>query len=421
MYALLGELRSHEKWDESQIAAYQLQSIRQVVERARSTVPFYAGYPQVDLRSLEDLACFPVIDRETVRQDPDRLVSSSIPSHQLIRVGTTGTTGANLKVAYTAHVARQGWAFRMRQWAWAGVQPRQSRVTLFGSRIVPPTRQRLPFWTYNAFERQALMSIFHLSEQTAPHYIAFLRKHQGELLEGFPSVLGILADFILDRGETVPMRVVFTDGEPLYGFLREKIEKAFQTRVFDSYGMTESCGLVQECEQRRMHLIPEYGYLEILDKDDHRQKPGDEGDLVWTGFVNTAMPLIRYRIGDRGCWQGGGSCPCGRAFPLVRPTITRESDLLRCPDGRIFSPRAINQILKGASSFRYCQFVQDQPAHVLVRAVAAGGAALEELMRVRVDLQRLLGKGMQVTGQLAAGPIVRHGGKIPLIIREAEL
>ena len=49
-----------------------------------------------------------------------------------------------------------------------------------------------------------------------------------------------------------------------------------------------------------------------------------------------AMPLIRYRIGDRGRWQANDSCTCGRAFPLVVPTITRESDILHCPDGRYF-------------------------------------------------------------------------------------
>jgi phenylacetate-coenzyme A ligase PaaK-like adenylate-forming protein len=27
---------------------------------------------------------------------------------------------------------------------------------------------------------------------------------------------------------------------------------------------------------------------------------GEEGFFVWTGFLNRAMPLIRYRIGDRG-------------------------------------------------------------------------------------------------------------------------
>ncbi len=215
------------------------------------------------------------------------------------------------------------------------------------------------------------------------------------------------------------MRAIFTSGEPLYPSLRAKIEQVFRTRIFDSYGMTEYCGLIQQCERGKMHLAPEYGFLEILNTRGEPAKPEEEGDFVWTGLTNSAMPLVRYRIGDRGCWQTG-TCPCGRAFPLVIPTITRESDLLRCSDGRVFSPRALNQILKQADGLRSCQFVHNREDHVAVRAVAAAGnrRVFDELMRIRSDLQDLLGSHIRVTAELAPAPIVRPGGKIPLIVNQ---
>jgi phenylacetate-CoA ligase len=158
--------------------------------------------------------------------------------------------------------------------------------------------------------------------------------------------------------------------------------------------------------------------VEILDQDDN---PVDEGEgyLVWTSLANRVMPLIRYRIGDRGCWEQG-TCACGRAFPLLRPTITRDSDLLRHPDGRVFSPRALNQLLKGFSSLRFCQFVQEQPDRVAVRGVACAPQASEDLARVSSALQNLLGKGMQVSAELAREPIIRAGGKMPLIVRSTK-
>src|SRR5207244_3894886 len=120
-----------------------------------------------------------------------------------------------------------------RQWSWVGIMPRDFRITLFGSRVVPPARNKPPYWAYNLSEHQILLSIFHLSESTADDYISFLRRRQAVVLEGFPSVLGILSDLMLERGHHVPMRAVFTDGEPLYPFVREKIEAAFQTEVYD--------------------------------------------------------------------------------------------------------------------------------------------------------------------------------------------
>jgi len=418
-FAILRELRAHESWSAEEIAAHQLRALQSTLEHARATVPFYAGYPRAEIKNIEDLRRFPILTRETVLQNQERLLSRSTPVCERIRAGTTGTTGANLKVAFTKELARENWAFLLRQWAWAGAGPREPRVTLFGARIVPARRTEPPYWTHNAPERQILASIFHLSEKAAASYLDFLRKQRGKILEGFPSVLGILADFALERSERIPMRVVFTSGEPLYPSTRARIEEAFQARVFDSYGMTEYCGLIQECERGQMHLAPEYGFLEILGERNEPAGPGEEGHLVWTGFLNRAMPLVRYRIGDRGRWQAG-ACACGRAFPLVVPTITRESDVLSCPNGRIYSPRALNQLLKQSASLRFCQFVHEGRDRVVVRGVAGNGRAAEEVAEIRARLEELIGPCMQVTAELAAEPLSRPGGKIPLIVKEAK-
>lgn len=417
-FSLLRELRSHEYWSATDVAAYQLRELCRVLAHARGTTPLYEAYPPVEFNTLADLHRIPVLSRETIRENQDRLLSKAIPQHLRVRAGTTGTTGANLKVAYTEELMRDNWAFHLRQWAWAGVEPRQPRLTFFGAHVVPASKRDPPFWSRNLPERQILLSIFHLSEASAPAYLGFLRKHQGTILEGFPSVLSLLADFVLLRGEIIPMRVVFTTGEPLYPAARAKIEKAFQARVFDSYGMTEYCGLIQQCEFGQMHLAPEYGYLEILNDDDEPVTGDDEGYLVWTGFLNRAMPLLRYRIGDRGRWELGAPCACRRSFPRVVPTITRESDILRSADGRLFSPRALNQLLKESASFRFCQFIHDRPGRVVVRAVPSNGRAAEELMDIRAGLQDLLGPAMKVTAELAAAPLCRPGGKIPLIVNQ---
>jgi len=416
MYAQLKELRSHEDWKADQIRSYQVKALQKVVDHARKTVPFYADYPSVQLQTPDDIAQYPVLTRETIRENADRLVSQVTPQAARIRVGTTGTTGASLRVAYDQDTARRNWAFHMRRWAWAGVEPRTPRVTLFGSRVIPPDRSCPPYWTENTVERQTLLSIFHMSENTAPDYVSFLETQQDKVLEGFPSVLAILSDFVLRAGLSIPMRVVFTDGEPLYPFLRDSIERAFGTRVFDLYGNTEACGLIHECQAGSMHAAPDYAYLEILGEDNEPVAVNQEGYLVWTGFVNETMPLIRYRIGDRGCW-GKTGCACGCNFPVVMPTITRESDLLRCPDGRVFSPRAVNQALKGARRLRFCQIVHEQPGHVVVRGVASTQDAFEDLMAIRRNLQQILGKRIAVSATLADSPIVRAGGKIPLIVQ----
>jgi phenylacetate-CoA ligase len=420
-FSYLAELREHEKWSRDDVTAFQLNALQQAVTHAWSTVPYYKDDPFVVIRSMDDLKRLPVLDRESVRHNHDQFLSNGIAAYRRIRAGTTGTTGGNLKVAYTERLASANWAILLRQWAWAGAQPLHPRVTFFGARIVPAGRVQPPFWTFNIPERQTLMSIFHLSHKTAPDYLNFLRTRRGDILEGFPSVLAILADFVLQNGVPIPMRTVFTSGEPLYPWIREKIETAFQAKIFDSYGMTEYCGAIQQCVLGQMHLIPEFGFLEILDEHNQPVQPGEEGYFVWTGFLNRAMPLIRYRIGDRGRWQKDERCACGLSFPLVIPTITRESEILRCADGRLFSPRALNQLLKEATSLRSCQFVHDRPERVIVRAVSSNGKGPEEMMQIRMKLEQLLGPSMRVTAEIATQPVVLPGGKIPLIINQVSI
>jgi phenylacetate-CoA ligase len=425
-YALLRQLRQHESWTPSQISEHQLGALRSALAHALDSVPYYSAYPRLEIRSLDDLRDLPLLTRESALAHQEDLLARDTPSRGRIRAGTTGTTGASLKVAYTEEFARLNWAFLLRQWTWAGLSPRSPRITFQGARVVPSARREPPYWTYNFPERQILASIFHLSETTAPAYLEFLQRNRGKVLEGFPSVLGIVADFALARGLQIPMRAVFTSGEPLYPSNRAKIESVFGCPVFDSYGMTEYCGLIQECGAGRMHLAPEFGYLEILNDAGKPVQAGEEGHFVWTGFLNRAMPLIRYRIGDRGRWGSADPCPCGCAFPQVVPTITRESDLLRCPDGRIFSPRALNQLLKQTTALRFCQFVHSRSDRVVVRAALSAGPAdvsartfaAQELMHLRARVQHLLGENICVTAEVATEPISRPGGKIPLIVNE---
>ncbi len=417
----LQELLEREKEPAGAIEEYQNESLRRLVSHAYDHVPFYrrcfasGRLLPSDIHTTGDLPLLPVLTRETVRKCWKDFVSDDA-GHGCVRVFTSGTTGAGLPVVYDGDAYIKNWAFRARQKAWAGISPRDWRISLLGSRIAPLGRTRPPFWTYNYLERQILLSIFHISSDYRKYYVDFLASHPNLFMEGFPSVLAILGGFVEAEIGRIGMKAVFTDGEPLQDAARRTITSAFSCPVYDSYGMTEWVGLIQECEKGRHHLISDYGILEVLDDCGNPVPAGVEGYLVWTGFTNMTMPLIRYRIGDKGMWEKDQECPCGRPFPLVHPTITRDSDYLIAPDGRILSPRAINQLLKDRTSFRSCQFIQRAKDMVEVLVVAGGGAAAEEARSVGVALERMIGRDVTVVVRFGEKPLQRKNGKIPLIL-----
>ena len=191
-----------------------------------------------------------------------------------------------LTVAYTQQFARANWAFLLRQWAWAGIAPRQPRVTFFGARVRATCQ---PPFGPSTSQRQILMSIFNLSKQPRPHISSFCGDSREKFSRGFrPSWHS--RGFRPAEGPTASHARGFHQRRTVISRNSSEDRTRFRRPHFDSYGMTEYCGLIHQCEHGQMHLVPEYGFLEILDDNDEPVGPDEEGYFVWTGFLNARCP-----------------------------------------------------------------------------------------------------------------------------------
>ena len=88
-------------------------------------------------------------------------------------------------------------------------------------------------------------------------------------------------------------------------------------------------------------------------------------------YGRDAMPLIRYKVGDRGSINTGlDNCPCGRKLPEISRIEGRANDVLVAPDGRrIFW---LNPVFYGLP-VREAQIVQEALDRLMVRYVPAPG------------------------------------------------
>lgn len=406
----LDKLLERDEFTSEQLDDFVEEQISKITEIAKS-IPYYQNY----LNNDQTLKTLPVLTRESVRKNYEHLLNRQRKS--LVRVFTSGSSGSGVPVYYDREAYLLNWAYLMKQRIWAKVDPRELRITFYGARIITPARDKPPFWIKNHLENQYLMSIFHFSEKYAPHYIRFLEKKQGLVLEGFASVLYLVAQYVKELKGQLQFKAIFSTGEPMYPFMRKEVEEAFGAKVYDSYGMTEWAGLILECEKGGYHVLTDYGRLEILDEENVSVPVNEEGYMTWTGFTNAAMPFIRYKIGDKGIWKRG-ACSCGKPYPLVQPTITRVSDFVITPSGKVLSPRAINQVLKDKVTFKACQFIQNSQSELIVRVVpdkaADYRAELDELKR---SVAAIVGDDVIVEEEIADQPIRRGTqGKIPFII-----
>lgn len=95
--------------------------------------------------------------------------------------------------------------------------------------------------------------------------------------------------------------------------ISEAVERAWDCKVFNHYGMTEmGLGGGVQCEARWCYHMREADlYFEIVNPETgERLLDGETGEIAFTTLTRRGMPLIRYRTGDLGRFLPG-RCPCG--------------------------------------------------------------------------------------------------------------
>ena len=147
--------------------------------------------------------------------------------------------------------------------------------------------------SYDPFLKELILSTYHLSADTVEEYINAIKKYKVKALNGYPSAIGFISRYCIDHEISLPLTAVLTSSEVLSEDTRHDIETAFQCKVFDYYGAAERVCYIHTCEYGSYHIIPEYGYTELIPKEN-----SDEYSIIATGFWNTAMPFIRYDTGD---------------------------------------------------------------------------------------------------------------------------
>ena len=96
--SILHKAKKRSALSEDQLIAYRDRRLNKFVIHAAETVPFYRKWfkknnvsPQ-DVKCLGDLEAFPIINKETVRENYHDMVSELVPYREQIIMHTSGTT-----------------------------------------------------------------------------------------------------------------------------------------------------------------------------------------------------------------------------------------------------------------------------------------------------------------------------------------
>jgi phenylacetate-CoA ligase len=341
--------------------------------------------------TLETLRQLPTLDRDTLRSRLDEMCTCPAGSIAVDRVSTGGTSGMPLHFYIDAGRSQVEFAYLVAGWMRAGFTM-GTPLAVFRGRVVNPDRSGLRHEHDRAL-RQHFYSSFHLGEGDMERALRHVSSLGPCFLHVYPSSAATLAGFIRRSGLLPPSNVrgILAESEIVYPDQRQAIEDTFKVRLFSSYGLTEKTAAAVECEHTTdYHVWPTYGYVEILDdRGAPVTTPGTSGEIVATGFMNTVVPFIRYRTGDRATFISDRCASCGRQHQVlsdIRGHRVQES--LVAADGSAIAWTALNMHDDTFDRVVRFQFYQERPGAAVLRVVPAPGFGDTDRRRIMENLGR---------------------------------
>jgi phenylacetate-CoA ligase len=407
----------------TEVRAFQERELGILLRYAVDCVPaYYALRSAVDRhRPFDALREFPLLSKEQVQADPQRFVSvhaSRIPHH---RATTGGTTGSQLCFLEDDATYAREMAFIHSMWSRVGYSPSARKATFRGvsfARIGDGT-----YWQENPIHNELQFSPFHLHEDALPRYIERLRQYRPAFLHGYPSAIDVVAEYALRSGDCrtlPPIKAALLGSEGCTPAQRERISRAFSTRVFTWYGHSERSVLAGECEQSGIyHHIPAYGTVELLLPTGQSCRSGETGELVGTGFSNRVMPLIRYRTEDLATREPP-NCACGRGvfrFSGVQGRWNIESVFGR--GGNQISAAALNMHGDLFENVIRYQYFQQERGSLEIRLMVNPDFSDADRARIVRAHQRKLWGELEVSARVVEDLPLTGRGKHRRVVCEA--
>ncbi|MBN2589426.1 MAG: methyltransferase domain-containing protein [Sedimentisphaerales bacterium] len=394
-YNNINFLSSVEWRPSEQVRQYQLETLREILNIAYEKTKFYrqmfdsVGFNLNDFDSLDYLRKLPTINKQTIIDNLSDICTKNINENNVDYVSTGGTSGIPLNFYINAGRSAIEYAYLISSWERAGYKLGMPMAVLRG-RIVRPDKNGL-FHEYDPILKHHYYSSFHLTEENMARYLKHITTIGQCFLHVYPSSASTLAKFILRSGRHAPknIRGIISESEIVYPEQRQMVEEVFGCRLFSCYGQSEKVVLAAECEKSdNYHIWPTYGYFELLDDEGNPvTTPGQRGEIVGTGFINTVMPFIRYRTGDLATYVDDHCSICGREHILISDIQGhRVQEVLIADDGSEISWTALNMHDDTFLNVRQFQFMQEKPGRAVLRIVPADGYLQYDTEKIQRNL-----------------------------------
>jgi phenylacetate-CoA ligase len=399
-FRYLDRLRKWESLNEEQAERLQEKRLEELLRHAHKNTDHYGTllekYDVVDDHgvSLRNFCDLPVLNKKTIRNSPDALISTDIDGREWYRNTSGGSTGEPVEFIQDADVRDWKHAVKMLYNEWTGYHAGQPRVRLWGSeRDILAGNKTIKNRIGNFLMNEHWENTFKMDETDMRDAVRTINDVRPVQVLGYAESTYQLSKFIRERDLNVHSPdAVMTSAGKLYDEMRQTIRDIFGAPVFDRYGSREVGDMACECKRHdSLHVSLPTHFIEILDEDGRPASPGEPGEIVVTHLTNYAMPLIRYRIGDVAVWAQE-SCDCGRAWPVLKEIKGRVSDTFVTGDGSRVHGEYFTHLFYHRDWVERFKVIQERKYLIRIEIVESSPSPTDELDEIEQKCQAVMGE-----------------------------
>jgi phenylacetate-CoA ligase len=328
----------------------QSERLRTLVKRVYSNVPTYrskmqeAGIMPGDIKSVDDLKILPFTYKQDLR-DNYPYGMFAVPMEDIVRIhASSGTTGKQTVVGYTAHDIDMWAECIARAFVSAGIYKGDIIQVAYGYGLFTGG-----LGVHYGAEKLGA-SVIPISGGNTKRQIQTMIDFGSTVIACTPSYSLFIAEEMAEMGygaDDNKLKVGIFGAEPWSLQMKRDIEAKLGIKAIDIYGLSEVMGPGVSCECSYcagMHIAEDNFIPEIIDSVTGEVKETyEEGELVFTTLTKEGLPLIRYRTRDISSLHDQ-KCECGRTSVRMDKVTGRTDDMLIIRGVNVF-PSQIEGVL----------------------------------------------------------------------------
>ncbi len=402
----------------------QKEKLYEILDYSIKNVPYYKKISQEkDIKInrdnvFQDIKKFPVLTKDVLRNNFKDLINPGVRAKKNTSGGSTGEQAIFMqdKKMYDYNAAT-----KILFDEWAGRKKGELLVKLWGSErdILENTMGFKGFLVRN-FSNEVLLNTYKMSENNMAEYINVINNLKPKMILAYATSAFEISRFIVEKKINVHSpKAVMTSAGMLFPHFRDIIEKAFRCPVFNRYGSREVGDIACECEKHSgLHINILTQYLEVLDENLNEAASGNAGDIYVTYLHNYAMPLIRYKIGDRGSVSETG-CSCNRGLPLIKEIQGRVGCILRTKNGAVDSTALTTSFYFYPSIKKY-QVIQKGDNFTIKVVIDKSDSWNDDKRNLEIKLKKIFGESASFQFEIVDEIPSSKSGKYLFFINENE-